>query len=119
MTSSQLILVAVTSALVSVFAMLLVATFKRSRPPEPPLDPDARPVARRAEPPTEVEPVTPPRPRAPARKAPAPRASSAKKTGAKKTGAKKTAAKKTTRKAAPRKSSRTRVTSRSPRRNQE
>jgi hypothetical protein len=31
MTSSQLILVSVTSALVAVFAMLLVATFKRSR----------------------------------------------------------------------------------------
>jgi hypothetical protein len=31
MTSSQLILVSVTSALVAVFAMLLVATIKRSR----------------------------------------------------------------------------------------
>jgi Mn2+/Fe2+ NRAMP family transporter len=35
MTSAQLILVAVTSALVAVFAMLLVATIRRTRMREP------------------------------------------------------------------------------------
>ncbi|HVF53647.1 MAG TPA: hypothetical protein VNC78_08595 [Actinomycetota bacterium] len=92
MTSSQLILVAVTSALISVFTMLFVATLRRARTrDDDELKPVIHPVAQQL---MAVE-------EAPAAVVSAPTKTPAKKTPAKKTTAKKTTAKKATSKKTP------------------